>query len=220
MIRIAGGTFQMGDTVEDDEKPIHPVTVSTFYLAETELSFAQYDFYCEQTGRKMPNDEGWGRDNRPVINVSWDDAQSYIQWLNAQPGQSGWRLPTEAEWEYAAGGGASVRTQWAGTDSERYLGNYAIYNTNKTSSVKSKRVHGELYDMSGNVREWCLDWYGRDYYVDSPASNPQGPSTGTERVLRGGGWSSYADKCRVASRRGHWPDYRIRNIGFRLARSL
>ncbi|MEO0899635.1 MAG: formylglycine-generating enzyme family protein [Bacteroidota bacterium] len=222
MIKIQGGSFDMGSTNGSYEKPVHKVSLSSFYLAETEVTFAQYDYYCEQTGEAKPSDHGWGRGNRPVINVSWEDAQAYIKWLNRQPGQLGWRLPTEAEWEYAAGGGSTSRTNYAGSNSN--LDSYAVYLSNsgsKTAPVKSKSSNMlGLYDMTGNVYEWCQDWYGENYYSSSPFSNPQGPSSGLHRVLRGGSWDDFDFLCRVVNRRSDYPSRRFNRYGFRLARSL
>ena len=220
MIRIPGGTFQMGSKEGGpDEKPVHTVTVSDFYLAETEVTFEQYDHFCEATGRSKPDDKGYGRGNRPVINVSWNDAQDYCRWLSQTTGQT-YRLPTEAEWEYAAGGGASGRTKWAGTNSEGDLGSYAVYSsTSGTSPVKSKRPNRlGLYDMTGNVWEWCQDWYGSDYYASSPSRDPRGPDSGAYRVLRGGSWSRLPAYARVADRNFYTPSYRYYHGGFRPAR--
>lgn len=224
MIQIAGGSFEMGSNAGGkDEKPVHRVSVSTFYLAETEVTFEQYDYFCEQTGRKEPDHEGWGRGNRPVINVSWEDATAYCRWLSKETGQS-YRLPTEAEWEYAAGGGAAGRTIYAGTSSASGLRIYAVYSSNfrtKTQPVKSKKTNGlGLYDMSGNVWEWCADWYDSDYYASSPEKNPKGPTSGSSRVYRGGGWSLHGGTCRVAFRGGSSPGNSRYYLGFRVARSL
>ena len=104
MILVEGGSFQMGSYEKDREKPVHEVSLSDFYLANTACTFAQYDYFCEQTKRKKPNDEGWGRGSRPVINVSWKDAKAYCDWLSQKTGND-FRLPTEAEWEFAARGG-------------------------------------------------------------------------------------------------------------------
>lgn len=218
MIRISGGAFTMGSSDgESDERP-HQVTVSAFYLAETEVTFAQYDYFCEQTGRKKPEDQDWGkrRGDRPVISVSWDDATAYCKWLSKETRQR-YRLPTEAEWEYAAGGGTSGRTKWAGTDSDARLGSYAVYGGSKTAEVKSKSSNRlGLYDMSGNVWEWCQDRYGN--YSAGPQTNPQGPDSGSGRVIRGGGWGYGSGFCRVANRFSYSPTYRSYNLGFRLAR--
>jgi formylglycine-generating enzyme required for sulfatase activity len=225
MIHIPGGTFQMGSYENDDEQPVHTVSISTFSLSETEVTFAQYDYFCEQTGRSKPEDEDWGRGSRPVINVSWEDAQAYLQWLNRQPGQSGWRLPTEAEWEYAAGGGASSRTKYAGTDSEGNLESYAVYGRkggNKTQPVKSKKPNLlGLYDMSGSVLEWCEDrWHGS--YQGAPTNGSAWTPRSSAyrviwRVFRGGSWSSYPSYCRVAFRNYGSPSSRGNDVGFRVA---
>lgn len=217
MIRIPGGNFQMGsERGGRNEQPVHAVTVSTFYLAETEVTFAQYDAFCEATGSAKPDDEGWGRGNRPVINVSWHDAQAYCQWVSQKTGQR-YRLPTEAEWEYAAGGGSSGRSTYAGTNRESSLRIHAVYAVRRSSPVKSKQPNPlGLYDMSGNVWEWCQDRYGS--YPKEPQTNPTGPSDGSERVIRGGDWSVDAARCRSACRVYDSPARRGMGLGFRLAR--
>ncbi|TAE61705.1 MAG: hypothetical protein EAZ89_00370 [Bacteroidetes bacterium] len=222
MLLIKGGEFMMGsEEGEDSEKPIHKVKVSDFYLGKYPVTFEEYDAYCEAAGIEKPLDKGWGRGKRPVINVSWKDATAYCEWLKAQTGQ-GWRLPTEAEWEYAAGGRSQNRTKWAGTSNEKELGNYAWISDNsgsKTHPVGEKKPNAlGLYDMSGNVWEWCSDWYGE--YPSSEQTNPQGPPDGEYRVFRGGGWVNRAAGARVSSR-GRWhPGDRGHYLGFRLARSI
>lgn len=225
MIRISGGSFEMRSNdsdAYDSEKPVHTVRVASFHLSETEVTFAQYDYFCEQTGRSKPDDEGWGRGNRPVINVSWNDAQAYCQWVSQQTGQR-YRLPTEAEWEYAAGGGSSGRTKWAGTSSSGSLGSYAVYSSNsgiQTSPVKSKRPNSlGLYDMSGNVWEWCEDkWH--DNYQGAPTNGSAWTSgSSSYRVFRGGSWLNPARGCRVAYRGRSSPTDRSDGLGFRLALS-
>ncbi|MEO0583622.1 MAG: formylglycine-generating enzyme family protein, partial [Bacteroidota bacterium] len=220
MIFIPGGTFQMGsDEGRDNERPIHEVTLSDFYLAETEVTFAQYDYFCEATGRMKPNDAGWGRDNRPVINVSWEDAQAYCQWVSDQTGLK-YRLPTEAEWEYAAGGGVSNRTIYAGTNRTRKLDDFAWHRDNSNSTthpvgLKKPNALG-LYDMSGNVYEWCQDWYIN--YPSSAQTNPTGPFSGSYKVVRGGSWLSLGDLCRVAYRYDVPPLDDLSFVGFRVCR--
>ncbi|GAB4426273.1 MAG: hypothetical protein OHK0039_44270 [Bacteroidia bacterium] len=157
-----------------------------------------------------------------MIGVSWEDAQAYCVWLSQQTGQT-WRLPTEVEWEYAAGGGASGRTTWAGTSTESSVGNYAVYGSkgsSKTQPVKSKLPNRlGLYDMSGNVWEWCQDWYDSSYYASSPSQDPTGASLGAFRVRRGGSWDIAPVSSRVSNRgwhSGHWN----RILGFRPARTL
>ncbi|MEL6696244.1 MAG: formylglycine-generating enzyme family protein [Bacteroidota bacterium] len=220
MIFIPGGTFQMGsDEGGGDEEPVHQVTLSDFYLAETEVTFAQYDYFCEATGRVKPNDAGWGRGNRPVINVTWDDAQAYCQWVSDQTGLK-YRLPTEAEWEYAAGGGVINRTIYAGTNRTRKLDDFAWHRDNSNSTthpvgLKKPNALG-LYDMSGNVYEWCQDWYVN--YPSSAQTNPTGPFSGSYKVVRGGSWIYLDSDCRVASRDFNHPDDVNLIVGFRVCR--
>ena len=220
---IKGGTFEMGDTFGDGydrEKPVHTVTVNDFYLGKYEVTFAQYDAFCKATGRSKPKDKGWGRGSRPVINVSWHDAAAYCEWLTKKAGTK-IRLPTEAEWEYAARSGGK-KEKWAGTNSSGTLGDYAWFESNsggKTHPVGTKRPNAlGLYDMSGNVWEWCADWYDSDYYKSSPRNNRQGPSAGTHRVLRGGGWTGDPHNLRCSGRL-YGPVFRSHSVGFRILRT-
>ena len=213
MVAIKGGTFQMGSNESSDEKPIHTVTVSDFSIGKTEVTQAQW---VAVMGSKPSNFKG---DNLPVETVSWDDIQVFINKLNTKTGKT-YRLPTEAEWEYAAGASTSPvtdRNKYAGTNSESSLGNYAWYSANsgsKTHPVGTKQPNQfGLYDMSGNVWEWCSDWYGS--YSSSPQNNPKGASSGSFRVLRGGSWSDVAQRCRVAYRLSYAPDNRYAYLGFR-----
>jgi formylglycine-generating enzyme required for sulfatase activity len=153
-------------------------------------------------------------DNCPVEKVSWNDIQDFIRKLNTKTGKN-YRLPTEAEWEYAARGGQNYK--YAGSDN---LGSVAWYRDNsgsKTHPVGQKSANGYgLYDMAGNVWEWCSDWYGSDYYNNSPSSNPKGPNSGTFRVLRGGSWYYSSRNCRAAYRDSSAPTDRNNDFGFRL----
>ncbi|MEO1418573.1 MAG: SUMF1/EgtB/PvdO family nonheme iron enzyme [Bacteroidota bacterium] len=242
MIYIQGGSFQMGsEKGASDEKPVHKVTLSNFYMAETEVTNAQYMAFVNATNSHHPEwmekgnkynvktgtnshykklGKALSADAHPVVGVSWNDAIAYCQWLSKETGQR-FRLPTEAEWEYAAGGGTSDGTTYAGTSSGN-IDAYAVYegnSSNRTNSVKSKLPNSlGLYDMSGNVWEWCSDWF-RDY-PSTPQINPQGSSSGSSRVLRGGSWYDTARSCRVAARGSDLPSSRYGNGGFRLARSL
>ena len=225
MIPIPGGTFMMGSkNGVKDERPPYEVTISNFELAETEVTFEQYDYFCEQTKREKPNDEGWGRGTRPVIYVSWEDAKAYCDWLSKETGHR-YRLPTEAEWEYAAGGGSLNRSEWAGTNSEASLRSYGNFSGTggedrfgNTAPVKSFNKNSlGLYDMSGNIWEWCADWYGN--YPRKSEKDPKGPSSGSLRVYRGGSWYNYASALRVACRGSNNPDDRHLDLGFRPART-
>ena len=204
MVFVAGGTFQMGSNSERDEKPIHTVTVSSFFMDKTEVTQAEYR---KVMGKNPSNFSGC--DDCPVEKVSWHDANAYAK-------KVGKRLPTEAEWEYAArGGNKSKGYTYSGSNDLNAAGWYDNNSGSKTHPVAQKQPNElGLYDMSGNVWEWCSDWYGD--YSSSPQTDPQGPNSGKYRVLRGGSWYSYVSLCRVADRRGHSPDFRYGSFGFRL----
>lgn len=219
MVLIPAGEFLMGspDEWENDEHPQHKVWLDAYYIDKYEVTFEQYDKFCEATGRSKPSDSGWGRGNRPVINVSWDDAVAYADW-------AGKRLPTEAEWEKAC---RACHSEWSEEshkycfgDSESRLGAYAWYSDysgggTRPVGQKKPNAYG-LYDMHGNVWEWCADWYGENYYRESPYKNPRGPDS-SYRVLRGGGRFSYASYCRSALRYWVKPTNRNDLWGFRCA---
>lgn len=215
MIAIKGGSFQMGSNdgdSYDDEKPIHQVIVSDFYMGQTEVTQELWEAVMGNNPSKFKGKM------LPVENVSWNDCRDFIKKLNQFTGKK-YRLPTEAEWEYAAGGGATNRTKWVGTNNENSLGEYAWYSSNsgsKTHAVATKKPNAlGLYDMSGNVWEWCSDWYSG--YSSTAQTNPTGPSLGSDRVLRGGCLINSARYCRTADRNGTDPDDRASGIGFRLA---
>ena len=213
LVAVKGGTFQMGSNISNDEEPIHTVTVSDFIIGKTEVT---QDQWITVMGSNPSNFKG---DNLPVENVSWDDVQVFLGKLNAKTGKN-YRLPTEAEWEYAAGGGVNNRTNYAGTNGESSLGNYAWYRTNSNStthSVETKQPNSlGINDMTGNVWEWCSDWYGADYYANSPKNKPKGASTGSDRVNRGGSWGGEAAYCRVGYRNHDAQGSRYVGLGFRL----
>ena len=255
MVPVPGGSFQMGDVMGDTDKksyelPIHTVRLDAFEIGRYEVTFAEYDLFCEATKREKPDDENWGRNNRPIINVRWEDAVAYCDWLSVQHGfqpvynnikrdgsplldwnANGYRLPTEAEWEYAARGGGKKVRFGNGKDianpveinfngSKNYQQKYSIVGeyrakTVPVGSLKSPNALG-LHDMSGNVLEWCWDYYAK--YSGKPESNPQGPSYGVNRVYRGGSWLYDPIDVRVADRYHVTPDSRSNCIGFRLAR--
>ena len=226
MVKVQGGTFQMGAAsgdaeARDNEKPRHSVTLSDFYICKYEVT---QELWQAVMGSTPTEHGGWtaekGKgDKYPAYNIIWNDCQTFIQKLNAKTGLK-FRLLTEAEWEYAArGGNKSKGYTYSGGNA---LDEVAWYkdNSNNTNHVVMQKTANELglYDMTGNVWEWCSDWYGATYYTESAgASNPIGPSTGSNRVIRGGGWSTVASLCRVSGRGGSTPDYRYNGIGFRLA---
>ncbi len=220
-VAVAGGQFEMGDASnigQEDERPAHKVEINSFRMSQHEVTFEQYDAFCEATNRHKPSDNGWGRGRRPVINVSWDDAMAFCQWLSQRTGKE-IRLPTEAEWEYAARA-RGKRIVWPGANSPGELIDYASINSNsnnRTQPVGQKKPNDlGLYDMSGNASEWCLDFYDKKYYGKSAKKNPQGPAQGNQRVLRGGCSRSdpYDSRCTSRSpRSGNRADLLI---GFRL----
>ncbi|MDH5397907.1 MAG: formylglycine-generating enzyme family protein [Cyclobacteriaceae bacterium] len=221
MVFVQGGTFTMGCTseqsdCEDDEKPEHGVSLSNFSISKYEVTQAQWESV-------MGSNPSWFSEcpNCPVESVSWNDIQEFLRKLNERTG-SNYRLPTEAEWEYAARGGDKSRGyQYSGSNN---IDNVAWNSGNselKTHPVGEKQANElGLYDMSGNVYEWCQDWYDEDYYSNSPSRNPEGPISGDARVTRGGSWGNGARNFRIAERSGLSPDINLSNgLGFRLARS-
>ena len=200
MIAIPGGTFQMGSDEYDNEKPIHPVTLSPFHIGKYQITQAQWQAVMRN------NPSHFKGDNLPVEQVSWQAAFEFCLKLSEKTGKE-YRLPTEAEWEYACRAGSTTR--YCSGDDEASLEKYAWYDKNaggKTHPVGEKLPNDwGLYDMHGNVWEWCQDWYNENYYKQSPKENPQGSSSGQYRVLRGGSWYDYFN-CRSANRVGFAPD--------------
>lgn len=222
MIQISPGSFRMGGTGEG-EMPIHNVQFTKpFAIARYETTFDEYDGFAEATGLKLPNDRGWGRGQRPIINVSWDNAKAYTQWLSQQTGKR-YRLPTEAEWEYAARSGGKNET-WAGTSDEDQLKNYAVYAIYRTEPVGSKKPN-ELgfYDMSGNVFEWVEDCWHNNYLgapTDGSAWLEADSGKCGQRVLRGGSWNIGQVDLRASLRFRDSADVRLNYIGFRLVQDI
>ncbi len=250
MVLVEKGSFTMGNTWgdgDDDEKPVHQVTLTyDFYIGKYETTFDEYDAFCNATGRSKPDDKGWGRGSRPVIYVSWNDAIAYCNWLSEKeklpkaydnngnlldkdgrvtidPSKVvGYRLPTEAEWEYAArGGNKSKGYKYAGSDSVNDVAWYDSNSGSKTQEV-GKKAPNELgiYDMSGNVWEWCSDWWDSGYYSKSPTTNPYNSTAGSGRVGRGGSWRSDAAGARVAGRGAGSPARAGDDLGFRITRTV
>jgi formylglycine-generating enzyme required for sulfatase activity len=219
-VLIPADTFKMGSNDGDkDEKPVHEVTITKpFYMQTTEVTQGQYNKVMG-TNPSYFSDCG---DECPVERVAWKDAQTFIRKLNDMEGMNKYRLPTEAEWEYACRAGSVKKYSFGSSTSE--LGNYAWYNSNangKTHPVAQKKPNKwGLYDMHGNVGEWCQDWYDENYYSRSPERDPEGPSSDTYRVLRGGSWHHrFAWFIRSANRGWHDPDNRFNHLGFRVARA-
>ena len=201
---------EQGSDARDDEKPAHKVTLGSFYIGKFPVT---QRLWKAVMGSNPSHFKG---DYLPVDCVSWYDVQTFLRKLNAATGKL-YRLPTEAEWEYAArGGNKSLGYKYAGSNNIRLVAWYGS-NSDGTTHEVGTRFPNELdiYDMSGNVYEWCQDWYGS--YSSSPQTNPKGPNSGSYRVYRGGSWFNYAFYCRVSNRRNNTPDCRSNDLGFRLA---
>lgn len=216
-VLVKGGCYDMGNTFDNggfDEKPVHEVCVDDFYMGKYETTQRQWKTV---TGNNPSHFWFRGR-NRPVEQVSWDDVQEFIRMLDQRTGKN-FRLPTEAEWEYAARSGGK-REKYSGTSNENELGDFAWSRENsggKTHPVGRKKPNGlGLYDMTGNVEEWTADWYDRDYYRTSPKKNPGGPKRGETKATRGGTCFSHPRTERVTQRHIVPPDYSDIFIGFRL----
>ena len=221
---IPGGEFTMGTKPRPGgqyvDNSAHQVRVDSFYIDKYEVTNAQYLEFCQATGHPLP--EFWGLDvfcsgpgfpDFPVVGVTWVSAMKYAEW-------KGKRLPTEAEWEYAARGGLARKQYPNGNDVDSTLCNYnGTYG--HPIRVGSLPANGYgLHDMAGNVVEWVSDYYAKDYYLESPVDNPSGPAIGKRRVIRGGGWRSGKMCATVVFRqslRPHWVDI---NVGFRCAKDL
>ncbi|MBF0226458.1 MAG: formylglycine-generating enzyme family protein [Desulfobacterales bacterium] len=221
-VLIHAGSFLMGsdtpgEKVYEDEVPKHRVNISNpFYIGIHEITQAQWTSVIGNNPSKFKDS------NRPVDSVSWNDVQKFIQLLNKKEGTDTYRLPTEAEWEYAAR---------SGTDSPYFFGDvilqasqYAWFDSNsaeKTHLVGELRANQRgLYDVSGNVWEWCMDWYDKTFYANSPPDDPSGPPNGSLKIIRGGSWSNNVNYCRSALRYSYPPDRPSICIGFRLVKKI
>jgi formylglycine-generating enzyme len=242
-IHIQGGCYQMGDTFGDgfpSEKPVHEVCVNDFALAKYDVTVGEFRTFTVATGYKTEAEEKGGcgvfngskwewdatrnwrnpgfnqDDSQPVVCVSWNDAGAFVSWFSKVSGKR-CRLPTEAEWEYAARSGGK-KEKYAGGNDINALAWYHDNDGNNTHPVGTKEPNGlGLYDMSGNVLQWVQDWYDENYYSDSIRSNPQGPLSGNEKVLRGSAWSDASAYVRAARRSRKAPSHRGSLLGFRLA---
>jgi len=226
-VYIKPGTFMMGSPASepgrDNDEKQHRVTLTNgFYMQTTEVTQEQW---YQVMGTRPWSGKKYVRDdpNHPAVYISWNDCQEFINKLNQKEGHNKYRLPTEAEWEYACRAGSTTKYYFSNNDS--LLGDYAWYSGNAWN-IGEKYAHGVgvknpnawgLYDMHGNVWEWCQDWKG-DYPTGS-VTDPTGPSGGSYRVIRGGGWYGYASYCRSAFRNDNSPGYRNSGLGFRLLRN-
>ncbi len=199
----------------NNEMPLHQVTISRgFWIGQTDVTVGAYKRFAASPGRKMPGaaefNKDWVNQNMPIVNVAWDDAQSFCTW-------TGGYLPSEVEWEYAARGG-STEARYGDLDDIAW---YDQNSGNQTHDVAQKRANGfGLYDMLGNVWQWVNDWYDQAYYKSSPSQDPLGPSNGENRVLRGASWNGYGGSVRVSVRAGVDPTHFGFDTGFRCAGEL
>jgi len=213
MVYLPGGTFVMGSNQgKPNELPAHDVFLNPFYMDIHEVTVEQYAAFLRETGYEKP--AFWqpelDRPDDPVVGATWFDAAAYAAW-------EGKRLPTEAEWEYAARGGAMGKQYPWGDNPDTRNANFS---SSGIAPVKRFQPNGYgLHDMIGNVWEWCSDWYSDNYYETTPRGNPKGPFTGTHKILRGGTWYSSEEQVRITNRYFALPDIRSFHIGFRCVQS-
>ena len=229
LVKIPSGCFQMGSSAKEkgrgkDEGPVHEVCLDEFWMARHELTVSQWSWVMENDcdDCSLPEAEGL----YPKENISWQETQQFIDKLNKLQKTNNFRLPTEAEWEYAARAGSKTIFSYGNLitpETVNYDGNYpygkgkkGVYREHATMVGSFQANDFGLYDMHGNVWEYCGDWYAKDYYEQSPAKNPTGPESGKKKIVRGGSWDSDARNCRVAERTKFLPHKKRKAFGFRL----
>ena len=214
MVLVPAGYFLMGsEEGDEDEQPRHKVYVDAFYIDTSEVTCARYKRFLEDTG--YPPHQLWipeyDRPKDPVVGVSWYDASAFARW-------AGKRLPTEAEWEKAARSGLNEKRYSWGDEIDREKANYNSFGTTPVKSYEPNEYG--LYDIAGNVWEWCQDWHSKDYYNTTPHKNPHGPMLGERKVIRGSAWYNNESALRVSNRHKSYPSVGSFNIGFRCVKSL
>ncbi len=219
MVLIRGGEFKMGDKMGyNDAMPEHTVKLNSFYISKTEVTQEEW---ATIMGGDNPSNFSVDCKYCPVDNVSWDDANKFISILDSMTKED-YSLPTEAQWEYAAEGTDDrLRFHFSGGNKLAILGWYRDNSNNQTHPVGQKATNANgIYDMSGNVAEWCLDWYGENYYnkIQNGNTDPRGPATGTFKVVRGGSWDSNETFCKTTTRSRDLPNQKKPSIGFRLVK--
>lgn len=220
-VEIPAGSFLMGDNTglgEPDERPVHEVYLDTYSISKYEITYAQYDTFCEETHRRKVDDER-GRGQYPVPSVNWFDAAAFCEWLSQRTGENV-NLPTEAQWEKAARGTDQRIYPWGNQVPNCQLVNFGdcLLLSHKVGSHPGGQSPYGVHDMAGNVVEWCRDWYAETYYSQSPFRNPQGAATGDTKVIRGGSCSSmtYDYTLRTYTRERRKPDSMF--VGFRVVK--
>ncbi len=245
MVYIEGGSFYMGNDYSGalDEKPEHKVTLSDFYMSKYEVTFEMFDNFCISTGYPKPDDGGFGRGKNPVINVSWEGAIKFCNWMSSRFGYdkvynlridsagmkiesvnwdaNGYRLPTEAEWEYVAKGGSkSQGYAYPGSNDPKEVAWFTENSDNKPHEVGTLKPNElGIYDILGNAWEWCWDYYDKNYYEHSPEQDPRGPANGEHRVYRGGNFNSDIEFIRITRRFSLAPTLETGLVGVRLVQN-
>ena len=217
-VLVRGGTFEMGDKFNSggsDEQPVHEVKVTDFYMGTTEVTVGQYKRYCLDTGRAMPEQESYSKNDYPMVFVTWFEAQAFCEW-------AGGSLPTEAQWEYAASSRGMMLKYPTGSTIDQSAANFS--GTGKRDRWKKLAPVAKfppnllgIYDIAGNVYEWCYDYYKSDYYKLPTYQNPRGPATSMFKVLRGGSWYHGKEELRCSDRFRYMPVARVSFVGFRVA---
>ncbi len=220
LIGLPGGEFEMGqENGREDERPVHRVTLAPFAISRCPVVNLDYDAFLNATGRarsEYRGRDGFSDPRHPVVAVNWFDAVAFCNWLSQQSGRR-FRLPTEAEWEYAARGGLRGADYPWGAEPPSTRPGYAGRWRQGPELAGTGNANGfGLYDMCENVKEWCADWYGARYYCDSPGENPKGPARGTRRSARGGSWRLQVKVARCAARSSLSPTFRYADFGFRV----
>jgi formylglycine-generating enzyme required for sulfatase activity len=211
LIRIPGGEFQMGqENGRDDERPAHRVTVAPFLLCRFQTTNAHWEAFRKAAGREKVE---FAHETAPATLVNWFDAMAYCHWLSGEWGRHV-RLPTEAEWEFAARGGVEGKLYPWG-DAPRVYDARLWQHGPEPVAAAEPNGYG-LFDMCENVHEWCSDWYDAGYYAVSPGENPQGPERGVRRASRGGAWRHHVKFSRCAARSSIPPEFRYADYGFRV----
>jgi formylglycine-generating enzyme len=222
IVRVPAGWFLMGsESGQDNERPVHRVWVDEFDLAVCQVTNADYGRFTDATAHRNPlhcDDPNLSNPEQPVVAPSWFDATDYCEWLSRETGRR-YRLPTEAEWERAARGGAEQKLYPWGDEPPESLPDYASrWKTGPEPVGRAERNAYGLCDIGANVHEWCSDWFSADYYAGSPERNPQGPADGKRRASRGGSWRHYTKVSRCAARSSIPPGFQYADYGFRVAR--
>ncbi len=240
MVLVEGGESYMGNDYSDnfDERPEHLVNISSFFISKYEVTIDDYTRFCRATGNRVPD----GEDRNPINNITWEDAIMYCNWLSRAsrlekcynltrdsnrfvaviiPDANGYRLPTEAEWEFAAKGGIKSKSYaYSGSNDLEEIA-WSISNSGNASHEVGQKKPNEigLYDLTGNAMEWCYDWYEKEYYKTSPSDNPSGPLSGVSKVCRGGNYMCRADVLRNTIRFSLEPAQPEGLAGIRLVRN-